>query len=267
MPLANLGSLQIRLAETAGDIKRSQRLRYRVFYQERSAIATPWNKVTRRDTDAYDAHCDHLLVEDRTTQHQWTGAHDVVGSYRLLHGRAAKHAGGFYTESEFDLGALSSHFNMQNALELGRSCVMPSYRNKRTIELLWRGIWSYIVANRCDVLIGCASFEGTDPEKLALPLSFLHHFAAAPPAWQVRARPERAVPMDRIAKDDIDLKAAMRALPPLIKGYLRVGAFVGSGAVVDHDFGTTDVLMVLPISAIGERYIQYFGSNSERKAA
>jgi putative hemolysin len=145
--------------------------------------------------------------------------------------------------------------------------VLAPYRNKRTVELLWHGIWSYVLRHRVDVMLGCASLDGTDPERLALPLSFLHHFAAAPEAWQTRALPHRRVEMNLMAKDAIDPKAALRALPPLIKGYLRLGASIGDGAVVDHQFGTTDVLIVLPVSAINTRYIEHFGADATRHAA
>jgi L-ornithine Nalpha-acyltransferase len=152
-------------------------------------------------------------------------------------------------------------------LELGRSCVLPRYRNKRTVELLWHGIWSYVRQHRLDVMIGCASFEGTDPDRLALPLSFLHHYAQAPEAWRARAHSSRRVEMNRMAKQAINPKAALHELPPLIKGYLRLGATIGDGAVIDHQFGTTDVLIVMPVSAINARYIGHFGVDASRHAA
>jgi putative hemolysin len=128
-------------------------------------------------------------------------------------------------------------------------------------------VWSYVRRHNLDVMIGCASFEGTNPDALALPLSFLHHYAAAPEGWRASAHPSRRVEMNRIAKENIDTKAALRMLPPLIKGYLRVGAFVGDGAVVDHQFGTTDVLVVMPVSAISGRYLDHFGADATRHAA
>jgi putative hemolysin len=152
-------------------------------------------------------------------------------------------------------------------LELGRSCVLPPYRTKRTVELLWHGIWSYVRQNNFDVMIGCASLEGTDPDRLAVPLSFLHHFARAPEDWRASALPQRHVEMNRLPKDRINPKAALRELPPLIKGYLRLGAFVGDGAVIDRQFGTTDVLMIMPVSAISTRYIEHFGVDATRHAA
>ena len=189
----------------------------------------------------------------------------MVGTYRLLRQSLAEEYGGFYTAGEFDIGALiARHGNLQ-FLELGRSCVLAPYRNKRTVELLWHGIWAYVLQNRCDVMIGCASLDGTEPKQLALPLSFLHHYARAPEEWRARALPERYVEMNRMSKEAIDPKAALRMLPPLIKGYLRLGAYIGDGAVVDHEFGTTDVLIVLPVSAIKQRYIEHF--DLSRRAA
>jgi putative hemolysin len=143
--------------------------------------------------------------------------------------------------------------------------VLAPYRNKRTVELLWIGIHAYFTQNRSDVLIGCASLEGTEPKHMALPLSFLHHYARAPEEWRAQALPERYVEMNWLSKESIDPKEALRALPPLVKGYLRLGAYIGDGAVIDHEFGTTDVLIVLPVAAIKQRYMEHFGQT--RKAA
>src|SRR5664279_755961 len=264
--LGRIGSLEVRLAQTAAEVRQAQKLRYRVFYQEGSAIPNPGRLFARRDVDAYDAICDHLLVLDHGAG---VGHHGnrpaVVGTYRLLRQPLAEDYGGFYTAGEFEIGELiARHANLQ-FLELGRSCVLAPYRNKRTVELLWHGIHAYVLQNRCDVMIGCASLDGTEPKQLALPLSFLHHYARAPEAWRARALPARYVEMNRMSKETIDPKAALRALPPLVKGYLRLGAYIGDGAVIDHEFGTTDVLIVLPVSAVKQRYVEHFNLN--RRAA
>jgi putative hemolysin len=149
-------------------------------------------------------------------------------------------------------------------LELGRSCVLRAYRGKRTVELLWQGVWSYVLMHRIDVMIGCASLEGTDPHRLAVPLSFLHHYARSPADWRVHAHPDRMIDMNRMAKSAIDTRVALHALPPLIKGYLRLGATIGDGAVVDTQFGTTDVCMVLPVAHIAQRYIDFYGPDASR---
>jgi putative hemolysin len=263
--LGRMGTLEVRLAQTAAEVRQAQKLRYRVFYQEGSAIPNPTRLFARRDVDGYDAICDHLLVIDHAARAHPLNKPPVVGTYRLLRQPLAEDYGGFYTAGEFDIGALiARHANLQ-FLELGRSCVLAPYRNKRTVELLWHGIWSYVLQNRLDVMIGCASLDGTDPKRLALPLAFLHHYARAPEDWRARALSKRYVEMNRMSKETIDAKEALRLLPPLIKGYLRIGAMVGDGAVVDHEFGTTDVLVVLPVSAIKQRYLEHF--DLSRRAA
>jgi putative hemolysin len=206
-------------------------------------------------------------VIDHAAKPSMSGRLPVVGTYRLLRQEVAERNGGFYTENEFDISSLTDRHAGLRFLELGRSCVLPRYRTKRTVELLWHGIWSYVRQHRLDVMIGCASFEGTDPDRLALPLSFLHHYAQAPAAWRASAHPSRRIEMNRMAKEAINPKAALHELPPLIKGYLRLGAFIGDGAVIDHQFGTTDVLIVMPVSAISARYIEHFGADASRHAA
>jgi len=264
--LGRLGTLEVRLACTAADVRRAQRLRFKVFYREMSAVPDAAALVARRDVDPYDAVCDHLLVVDHAVRNR-IGRPSVVGTYRLLRQDMAERHAGFYSAGEFDVAALLARHRGKKFLELGRSCVLPPYRNRRTVELLWHGIWSYVLQHRLDVMIGCASLEGTDPDRLVMPLSFLHHFARAPDDWRTRALPGRYVEMDRLPRYAIDRKAALHALPPLIKGYLRLGATVGDGAVLDRQFGTTDVFIVLPVAAISARYIGHFGEGAERHAA
>jgi putative hemolysin len=264
--LGRIGTLEVRLAQTAAEVRQAQKLRYRVFYKEGSAIPNPARLFARRDIDGYDAICDHLLVVDHAARDRTAlNRPAVVGTYRLLRQPLAEEYGGFYTAGEFDISALVARHSRLQFLELGRSCVLSPYRNKRTVELLWHGIHAYILQNHCDVMFGCASLDGTNPTRLALPLSFLHHYAAAPEPWRATALPERYVEMNRMSKEAIDPKATLRALPPLIKGYLRLGAYIGDGAVIDYEFGTTDVLIVLPVSAIKQRYFDHF--DLSRRAA
>lgn len=258
--LGRAGSLEVRLAKKAHEVRSAQRLRYNVFYKEMSAIPATATLLARRDVDAFDTVCDHLNVVD----HDWPRLvfgltrPRVVGTYRLLRQEIAEHHGGFYTQSEFDVASLIARHRNLRFLELGRSCVLPPYRNKRTVELLWHGISNYVSQYRLDVLIGCASLEGTNPDKLASQLSFLHHFARAPEQWRASALPSRYVEMDRMPKEALNAKAALRELPPLVKGYLRLGAYIGDGAVIDYQFGTTDVLIVLPMQNITARYRDKF---------
>ena len=265
--LGSIGSLEVRLATTPREVHRAQRLRFDVFYKEMSARPGMLHRLLRRDFDRYDPLCDHLLVLDHEAPvDPRTGEPAIVGTYRLLHQSVAEAHGGFYTTGEYRIDTLVTARPELTFLELGRSCVLKPYRTKRTVELLWHGIWSYVVHRRIDVLFGCASLEGTDPQELALPLSYLHHHARAEPAWRVEALPDLHVPMDLLPKDALDMKKALKALPPLIKGYLRLGGLIGDGAVVDHQFGTTDVLVVLPVEKISQRYISYYGADAERRA-
>jgi putative hemolysin len=267
--LGQSGSLEVKLAKKAHEVRSAQRLRYNVFYKEMSAIPAAATLIARRDVDAFDTICDHLNVVD----HDWPrlvfgfNRPRVVGTYRLLRQEVAERQGGFYTQSEFDVGALLSRHGKARFLELGRSCVLPPYRNKRTVELLWHGISNYVAQHRLDVLIGCASLEGTNPDKLATQLSFLHHFAGAPEQWRASAVSARYVDMNRLSKEALDAKAALRELPPLVKGYLRLGAYFGDGAVIDHQFGTTDVLVVLPMQNVTARYRDRFVADEPRLAA
>lgn len=259
--LAASGALEVRLAETDAEVEAAQRLRYRVFYEEMSAIASPSMRELQRDFDQFDAFCDHILVVDRAASDD-EGQPSVVGTYRLMRSDDALRAGGFYTSGEFDLSQLlSSCAEGERLLELGRSCVLKAYRSKpAAMQLLWRGIMMYVARFSVDILFGCASLPGTDPGALSLPLSYLHHHHSMSGAERVRARAELYTNMNRIPKEELDLREARRMLPPLIKGYLRAGAQIGDGAVVDRQFGTTDVLIYLPVTKIDRRYRHKFGT-------
>ncbi len=266
----SIGSLEVRLARSRGDVRRAQRLRYDVFYNEMSAQASFATQMLGRDADPYDAACDHLLVIDRaavsTNARDWANQRRerVVGTYRIQRQDVACRTLGLYTQSEYDIAPLIAARPSYRFMELGRSCVLKPYRNKRTLELLWHGLWTYVREHKVDVMIGCASFEGTDPDAHAAALSFLHHHARAPEEWRVKAHDNLFVQMDRLPAEKVDIKAAMRAKPPLIKGYLRLGAMVGDGCVIDHQFGTTDVLIILPVERIDPRYFEHFGAPDEQ---
>lgn len=266
-----IGSLEVRLARTRAEVRRAQRLRYEVFYNEMSAKPSLAAQLRRRDQDPYDALCDHLLVIDKSEEQPGGDRRRprsrVVGTYRVLRQDMRRGSRGFYTQSEYDIAKLIDHRSPEYSfMELGRSCVLKPYRNKRTVELLWHGLWTYIREHGVDVMLGCASFEGTDPDEHAMALSFLHHERLAPVEWRVKAHDHLRVPMDILPADKVDAKQALKSLPPLIKGYLRLGAFVGDGAVIDHQFGTTDVLIILPVEKIDPRYFEHFGAPDERQS-
>jgi len=257
--LATAGALEVRLAETDVEVEQAQRLRYHVFYEEMAAVPSPQMREARRDFDKYDEVCDHLLVIDRGAVDE-VGSPLVVGTYRLTRDVDAVRAGGFYTAGEFDMSRMLKAFEGQRLLELGRSCVLKSYRNRTTtMQLLWKGLMTYVARFDIDLMFGCASIPGTDPDDYALALSYLHYYVPMPDGMEVRARPELYVPMNRLAKDAIDPKEAMRGLPPLLKGYVRAGCKIGNGAVIDRQFSTIDVFIYFPLSGLDARYRSRFG--------
>jgi putative hemolysin len=264
-----LGPLEVRLARKKSELRRAQRLRYKVFYEEMSAVPGALAMLSRRDEDAYDAVFDHLLVIDRgdaSDGRRWRRS-KVVGTYRMLRQEVAELNDGFYTQGEYDIAPLLAAKPDCSFMELGRSCVLKPYRNKRTLELLWQGVWSYVREHGADVMIGCASFEGTDPSAHAEALSFLYHTALAPEEWRVRAHSHLRVEMNMLPRERINARRALKALPPLIKGYLRLGALIGDGAVIDRQFGTTDVMIILPVEQIRTRYFAHFGAPDEMASA
>jgi len=260
-----IGSLETRLARNSREIDAAQSVRYRVFVEEMNAMLPPEAMQIKRDFDSYDDICDHLLVVDNAIDGEIED--QIVGTYRLLRQEVAMANGGFYSASEFDIAPLLMRHPDKQFMELGRSCVLPDYRTKRTVELLWQGNWAYALKHGMGAMFGCASFPGIDPQEHALALSFLHHNSQVKDEWMVSARSELYRKMDMIPADEINPRQALSAMPPLVKGYLRLGAMIGDGAVVDQAFNTTDVLIVLPIAVISGRYINHFGADAGRFAS
>ena len=265
--LGRRNDLCVRLARGEQEIITAQELRFSVFYEELKAKPDPASAQTRRDGDRFDEFCDHLIVVRRMPANG-RGQYSVddgemVGTYRLLRQSVAGQNGGFYTQSEFDIAPLLAAKPALKFLELGRSCVLKQYRTKPVVELLWQGIWNYVRQHGLDVMLGCASLEGIDRKAHASTLNFLARNCAAPSEWRVRAVPERYIEMKSITENSSDAKAALKALPPLMKGYLRLGCYIGEGAVIDTQFNTTDVLIILPVSQINPRYFTHFGQPDE----
>ncbi len=247
------GTLAVRLAEGPSAVAAAQALRYRVFYEEMGAEPTSEMARLRRDFDRYDDVADHLLVIDHA---RGPGPQSVIGTYRLIRRSAAARIGRFYSAAEYDISTMEAYPG--EILELGRSCVDAAARTRPTMQLLWRGIAAYIFHHQIDVMFGCASLPGTIPDALAAPLSYLYYHHLAPPALRPRALAARYVDMRRLAAGDIDHARALAELPPLIKGYLRLGGFVGDGAVIDHQFNTTDVSIVVKTDLITDKYYRHY---------
>lgn len=252
--------LVIRLAETPAEIAASQSLRFRVFCQEMNAEPSQEMALAQREFDSFDAYCDHLLVFDRN---KGMGAQAVVGSYRLLRRETVARRGRFYTSDEFDITPILACPG--DILELGRSCVERDYRSGPVMQLLWRGIAEYVLDYGVELMFGCASLPGVDPERLSHALSYLHHYHLASPEMRPTALKDRYVPMDRLPSGAVDPRRAERRLPSLIRGYLRLGGSVGDGAVIDWDFGTTDVCVVVKTDWVtGKDYRHYTREETAR---
>ena len=245
--------LGLRLARCAAEIDAAQALRFRVFYGEMGARADAATQASERDADEFDAVADHLLVIDHRLG---DGPDAVVGTYRLIRSAAAARIGRFYTAAEYDLTALLTQ--PLELLELGRSCVDPGYRTSGTMQLLWRGIAAYVFIHRIDLMFGCACLPGTDLVALGPMLSYLHSHHLAPAEIRPRALPARYQPMDRVDPHQVNARAALNDLPPLIKGYLRLGGFVGDGAVLDEQFNTTDVCVVVKTDMVTSKYSKHY---------
>lgn len=247
------GDFEVRLADSAAEVEAAQALRFRVFFEEMAARPTAEIAATRRDFDAFDEVCDHLLVLDRR---RGEGPEGIVGTYRLIRRPAAAKIGRFYSSAEYDIRTMIDYPG--EVLELGRSCIERDARNTATMQMLWRGIALYAFHYNIQVMFGCASLPGTDPSQHALPLSYLYHHHLAPREIRARALPERYVDMNMLEPGSYDARKAMARVPPLIKGYLRLGGFVGDGAVIDPEFNTTDVFIVVKTELVTEKYIRHY---------
>jgi putative hemolysin len=244
----------LRLATEMHDVTAAQRLRYRVFVQELGAEGPMVDHAAGLERDPFDDLTDHLILVDNRADP--AGGEHVVGAYRLLPSDRLAPGQRFYSETEYDLTTLRG--SGRRLLELGRSCVHPDHRGGTAMFHLWNGLADYVLARGIEVLFGVASFHGTDVDALAEPLSWLCHHHLAPPDMRVTALAQGRAEMCRIPADQLDRRAAMAAMPALIRAYLRLGGFVGDGAWVDHAFNTTDVCLVMDTGRMSARHRDFY---------
>jgi len=252
-----LGPLELRLARDEKEIRALQRLRYRVFYDEMKATPIGSMKAEGRDFDDFDDICDHLIVRDTKRD----GDESIVGTYRLLRRSVARQHHEFYTASEYDISKLLAVDG--ELVELGRSCVDMNYRAGAAVQALLRGLGAYVMQHDIRIMFGCASLHGIEPDDLALPLSYLSYHVAAPDDLRPRALDPLYVDMERLPFDQVDLRQGRASLPPLIKGYIRAGCRFGDGAVIDRQFNTTDVCVVLDMTRIDDKYGKRYTKEDE----
>lgn len=244
-------AVSVRLAETSQEVEDAQRLRYQVFYEEYGAQADAEMRASKLDIDEYDAYADHLIVVDTSGRKE-----KIIGTYRMLRRAAAEEVGQFYSANEYNLSPLLS--SKASLLELGRSCVLQPYRTRNVLQLLWQGIADYISEHDIELMFGCASLHSTDIKSISKPLSYLHHYHLAPENLRPRAVQGRYINMNIIPQEDLNARRVFAELPPLIKGYLRAGSCIGDGAVIDEQFNTTDVFIIVQTHLLADRYRKHY---------
>lgn len=242
------GPLEVAWASWPSEVRAAQRLRYRVFAEEMGAHIEPAPSSRERlDADAFDDFCEHLLV--RVADPDGGRAGKVVGTYRVLTPDAARRAGGLYTETEFDLAPIRPF--LATAVELGRSCIHPKWRTGGVVMALWSALGEFMVRNRLDTMVGCASIGMRDGGHSAASLwARLRTTHLAPAAWQVS--PRLPLPVNDL-RQDVDAE-----LPALIKGYLRCGAKVLGPPAWDPQFNTADLPLMMRFDDLPERYRRHF---------
>jgi putative hemolysin len=232
-------SLSVGIALSEREIVSAQKLRYQVFAEELGARLNP--RTPGVDQDIFDPYCEHLVVRNEDNG-------QVIGTYRILSPSKAKAIGNYYSESEFDLTRL--HHLRPNMVEIGRSCVHPDFRTGATITLLWSGLAKYMLQNRYEYLIGCASISMADGGHAAA--SIFSHLADHMSPIEYRVFPRCPLPLAAL-RNDLNAET-----PPLIKGYLRAGAYICGEPAWDPDFNTADLPILMPMSRISDRYSKHF---------
>lgn len=244
----------VKIVETAEELEAALRLRFEVFNLEMNeGLAASWE--TGLDQDRYDAHADHLIVIDKRNQNR------VVGTYRMLTKSRVIGNGGFYSEGEFDLTNLKKL--PEEILEMGRSCVHRDYRASGVINLLWAGIAKFLEIIEAKYLFGCGSLHTHDVQEISEIFSYLK-------ANHMAAEQFRVYPVDKCVvpglRDDLpvgDRREVMKKLPPLLKGYFRIGASICGAPALDAEFGTTDFCILLPTAQINSRYQRHYQAGQD----
>lgn len=236
--------LSVTLAQTAADIRAAQRLRYQVFVEEMGARIDDIEQIAAGiEADGFDAYCDHLIVRDLDRDL-------VVGCYRILTDAQADVAGGYYSAGEFDIARVLALPG--RVMEIGRSCVHPAYRSGATIGLLWQGLARYLVENRFDYLMGCASIPlGSGTAEALAVYERLKEDYLAPEQWRVFPR----VPLPQM---NLAGHESRPAIPALIRAYLRVGAKICGEPAWDPQFNVADLFILLRADQIDTRYARHF---------
>ncbi len=237
---AKRNKLTSSIARTSAEVQEAQRIRFKVFGDEMGANLP--NPDLGLDVDRFDEYCDHLLVRNNDDD-------KVVGTYRMLPPEQAVKAGGYYSETEFDMSRLA---NLRGSMvEVGRSCVHPDFRDGATITQLWSGLAEYVMKNGHEYLIGCASISMGDGGHYAASVyDKVRQLHSAPTEYTVF--PHCPLPLHAL-NHNLEVN-----IPPLIKGYLRLGAYIAGQPAWDPDFNCADLFILLPVSRMNPKYAKHF---------
>ncbi|MGH9801042.1 MAG: GNAT family N-acetyltransferase [Blastocatellia bacterium] len=250
------GKLEVRLASTMTELDAAIRLRFEVFNLElQEGLRSSYERGY--DKDAYDAYCDHLIVKDLELG-------EVVGTYRLLQQHVAQKNIGFYSENEFDLDNLKSASRMVGGelLELGRSCIAETHRSFATINLLWNAIVRYAAERNITHLFGCGSLHLAEVAQVQQVYAHLKNKHFAPEEYRVYPLAGCRMSVSEDIEPPIDSRATTKLISPILKGYLRAGAVVCGAPAYDEEFGTADVLVLMEMDKLADRYRQHYATEA-----
>lgn len=246
--------IEIRFVKNDEELYAAQRLRYRVFFEECGAKASPEVEVQKRDFDEFDPYCDHLIAIDK---HAGNNPDDyIIGTYRLMRKDGAKRCGKWYSQTEFDVEKFNDYEG--EVLELGRSCVAPYHRTKLVMQMLWNGLAAYMFDYDIKLMFGCGSFHGTDLNHYKQALSYLHYNCISTGKLDITAKGENKRSMQLLPKEEVDERKAFLEIPTMIKGYLRAGAKIGNSVWIDWDFNCFDVCIIFEMKNLQEKYLKHY---------
>lgn len=254
MPDSRTMSLTVRLAETDAEILAAQRLRFEVFSRVRDAAFSDEALAERRDIDRYDPYCDHLIVVDPSREEEENLG--IIGTYRMMARSKRQDPPGFYTDRYYDLQCFDDVDG--EVVEMGRVCIDADYKSRAVMQWLWKGIARYVLDNNVKVLFGCAGWDGIDARRHRNLLSYLHNEFLAPERIRPVAMGEDRLEFDCLPAGKVDEKAAIGEIPSIIRGYSRMGGYIGEGAVANHSFNTTMVCIVVEMAGLTKRYMKRF---------
>ncbi|MDR0319590.1 MAG: GNAT family N-acetyltransferase [Rickettsiales bacterium] len=251
MAMTTMGEFETRLAKGKAERKAFLKLRYKVFVEEEGKKPSEEEKKAREETDSFDKYAEYMLVFHKKK---------VIGGYRIITKKAADENDGFYTETEFDIAKVKKIRG--NIAEMSRACIAKKYReNQLAISMLWLGLGNYILRNKIVAMFGVASFVGLKPVASAQALSYLYYNSLAPKSVRAKALPGKFDRMDILPKEYVDEEKAFAEMPPLVKGYLRLGAEFGQGVFMDEPFNCYDIFVTLQTRKISKVYQKRFLGN------